>query len=303
MRKLRSKSSQGTVSIIGAGRLGTALGLALRARGYSIQAVVARRMAQSTKAKRLVEGVEVALTASQLDQLPPSNLILIATPDDAIDKVANNLAQMWSGSSSGCTVLHTSGALSSHVLSPLAKAGFATGSLHPLISVSEPSSGAASLDGAFYCLEGQPAALRVSRRLVKDLGGRAFSIEADQKALYHAAAVMASGHVTALFDLAAELLAKCGPERAIARKVLLPLLESTWKNLLVSAPAEALTGTFARGDEATVAKHLAALKQSGEPGAAEIYRLLGMRSLQLFKRNGGDARVAKQMLKLLDRGR
>lgn len=291
------------VSIIGAGRLGTALALGLVTRGYSIEALVTRRLAQAQKGRRLVPGVRLALTDNQLDELPDSELILIATPDDTIASVAAKLAQTQRLTAPGRTVLHTSGALSSEVLKPLADPGFHTGSLHPLISVSEPRAGVASLSGAFYCVEGDQEALRVAQRIVKDLGGRSFSIESHHKALYHAAAVMASGHMTALFDLAAEMLTRCGLDDANARRVLLPLLESTWKNLTTSDPSGALTGTFARGDEATVQKHLAALGSIGEPDALKAYRLLGRRSLRLLAKKGGGPAVIKRIERMLEDGR
>ena len=291
------------VSIIGAGRLGTALALALTSRGYGIRALVARRLSHARKALQMISGAGMALAENQLAELPASELILIATPDDVIGSVAAKLATASKVARElpkhSRTVLHTSGALSSIVLKPLADIGFHTGSLHPLVSINEPRAGSASLGTAFYCLEGDRAAMRVARSIVKDLGGRSFSIESDSKALYHAAAVMASGHTTALFDVAVEMLTKCGLTEANSRRVLLPLLESTWRNLATSNPAQALTGTFARGDEATVHKHLTALTLARQVDALAIYRLLGQRSLRLLAKNGADPKLIQRIDKML----
>lgn len=177
-------------------------------------------------------------------------------------------------------MLHTSGALSSTVLSPLAEKGIETGSLHPLVSISDPNSGS-NLRGAFFCVEGSRAARRIARQIVRDLGGHSFSIKPQKKPLYHAAAVMASGHVTALFDVAIEVLADCGLSRRRAREVLLPLLKSAVTNLAGMEPELALTGTFARGDVATVERHLVALENQASPLALATYILLGRRSLAL----------------------
>jgi predicted short-subunit dehydrogenase-like oxidoreductase (DUF2520 family) len=196
-------------------------------------------------------------------------------------------------------VIHTSGALSSKALAPLARAGFHTGSLHPLVSVSEPHSGAKALYGAFYCVEGDPTATRVAKRVVADLKGTSFTIRPQNKALYHAAAVMASPHLVALFDLATEMLTACGLSRQSARKVLVPLLESTVENLKVSDTEKALTGTFARGDLATVKRHLTALSGKDKTEALEVYRLLGLHSLVLAKRKGVDPRMMEEIRKLL----
>ena len=288
-----------TVSIIGAGRLGTALALALASHGYSVQAVVSRRLSQAQKARRLLGGKALALSKSQLNQLPASALVLISTPDDVIGEVAGNLAKFQKGMPPGRTVLHVSGALSSEVLTPLAEVGFHVGSLHPLVSVSDSVSGVVSLRDAFYCLEGDDAAVHVARMLVRDLGARSFAIDSRHKALYHAAAVMASGHVVALFDIATEMLTRCGLNQATARRVLLPLLDSTVKNLSGSAPARALTGTFARGDLATVRRHLAALSSDTLEDALTAYRLLGQRSLTLMERNGANPRTLRQISRAL----
>jgi predicted short-subunit dehydrogenase-like oxidoreductase (DUF2520 family) len=289
-----------TVSVVGAGRLGTALAMALASCGYRLEAVVARRLTRARRAASLFTKQPKALSHAQLNKLPNSELILIATPDDAITTTVDRLADSQKGGPPGRTVLHTSGALSSKVLSPLAKVGFHTGSLHPLVSVSDPVSGARNLRDAFYCLEGDPAALRVARLLVRDLGGHSFSIDAGNKALYHAAAVMASGHMVALFDIASELLARCGLDLKSARRVLMPLVESTVRNLLSSDPARALTGTFARGDLATVQRHLEALGANGLRDALRAYELLGHRSLEVAKRNGVDAAMVKKIGNALD---
>lgn len=283
--------SKASISIIGAGRLGTALAVALASRGYSIEAVVARRLHHARRAAALIPSAPRPLTSAQLNLLPSSDLLFITTPDDAIEQAAASLLLLAKSTpeTSGKrkrTVLHTSGALSSNVLSGLRDAGFHVGSMHPLVSVSDAVSGAESLRTAFYCVEGERAASRVARALVRDLGGQSFSISARDKALYHAAAVMASGHVVALFDIAIEMLLHCGLNRARARAVLMPLLRSTIENLSAHEPARALTGTFARADVTTVRRHLAALRQLSGREAYATYLLLGQRSLQLAESIG-----------------
>jgi predicted short-subunit dehydrogenase-like oxidoreductase (DUF2520 family) len=286
-----------TISIIGAGRLGTALALALATRGYPIRALAARRRSHARKSISLagLPSPTLALGADQLEQLPPSDLVLITTPDDVIADIARNFAKLRRGARHRATFLHTSGALSSAVLSPLAKAGFHTGSMHPLVSISLPKAGAGALHGAFYCVEGDSVAMRFGKMIVRDLNGTAFTVKPESKALYHAAAVMASPHLVALFDLATEMLVSCGLKRKEARNVLVPLVQSTVNNLKQTAPEKALTGTFARGDLATVKRHLKALSTKQLAEAFEIYKLLGLHSLQLAAKNGLDPKIAAQI--------
>lgn len=293
------KSKKPTVSIVGAGRLGTALARALTVSHYEIEALVSRKTAHARRAAAMVGSATIALSAKELEALPTSKIILITTPDGGILETAERIAAL-KASPRGRTVLHTSGALAaSEVLAPLAATGFATGSLHPLVSISEPRGGAEKLRGAFYCVEGDAAATRVARSIVKDLQGHSFHIASNSKPLYHAAAVMASGHVTALVALATEMLVQCGLDQKTARRVLLPLLESTVANLSVSAPASALTGTFARGDLVTVRRHLQALSNERLAEALAAYKLLGRRSLELGKKKI-DAETREQILSELE---
>ena len=289
-----------TLSIIGAGRLGTALARALAYHGYAVEAVVARSLPHAQASARLISGSPRALTPSQLEEVPSSDILFITTPDDAIAEVSARLAAILKKGRKRQTVLHTSGALSSSVLQSLRDAGFHTGSLHPLVSVSDPVDGAESLRAAFFCVEGDSGAARVAREIVRALGAESFTIEKKRKALYHAAAVLTSGHTVALFDIATEMLALCGPNRKRARLLLLPLLRSTLENLSKHETARALTGTFSRADAATVRGHLSALRSVDAGDALAAYTLLGRRSLQLAKESGQKPEALKEIALLLE---
>lgn len=273
------RKQKSRVSIIGAGRLGTTLAVALAGRGYVIRSLVARRVQNARKAASLLDTDVQVLAAKQLRALIDTDLFLITVPDDQIETVARELGEL--NADQKVTVLHTSGALSSEVLAPLREKGWHTGSIHPLMSVSAASD--ASLQGAFWSVEGDRSTLRMGKEIVRDLGGKSFSIESKDKPLYHAAAVMASGNVVALFDVALQMLGECGLDRKTARAVLSPLIASTVRSLTTKDPAQALTGTFSRGDVETVKRHLAAFKNKELAEALELYRLLGRRSLKVTK--------------------
>jgi len=289
-----------SVSIIGAGRVGTALGLALKAANYRVEIVVTKHRVSARRAATLIGPQTVGLVEDQLDGLSRSqlasfnraSLTIIATPDDSIAPLAQRLATVFRFKSIGLArrekssppvALHTSGALSSEVLEPLRKLGFAIGSLHPLLSISDPKSGADLFSRAFFSVEGDAPAVSLARSIVHNLGGRAFDIPADAKALYHAAALTASPNMIALFDIALEMLSSCGLSRRRARQVLLPLVESTLANLKLQDPKLALTGPFKRGDAATIRKHIAAMRSANLHNALAAYALLGRRSLAMAK--------------------
>ncbi len=301
-----------TIAIIGAGRLGSALAVALAASPlYHVDALVARRAANARRVARLLNSSPSALGVANLAALPDAQLVFITTPDDQIAVTAARLADALpintpilnqQARSRQRIALHASGALASDALEPLRARGFALGSMHPLAAISSGDAGAANLRGAFYCVEGDAAAVRAARRVVRSLGGHSFTIAPRDKALYHAAAVLTSGHLVALFDLAIDLLARCGLERARARLVLLPLLRTTLDNLAAHAdPARALTGTFARADVATVRRHLAALRET--PGTAEAlaaYLTLGQHSVGLAARHGADPDALRDIAAALE---
>ncbi len=292
--------SASSVAIVGAGRLGTALGRALAASGYHVSAVVARTHTSALAASRLIASKPCALSLEQLVFLPSTRLLFITTPDDALPEMAARLAITVRNERRRPIALHASGALSSSVLAPLRERGFHVASMHPLVSVSHPVAGALSLRDAYYCIEGDAPAARAARRLVSALGGRSFSIDTNDKALYHAAAVMTSGHTVALFDIATNLLKRCGLSGAQARRALVPLLRSTIENLSAQTPSRALTGTFARADTATVRRHLAALQdQPAQDDALAVYALLGQHSLRLAAENNADPHALAEIARML----
>ena len=311
----RSRKFQ--VSIIGAGRMGTALGQALHGLGHRIELVVTNHAASARRAARALNSKSVTITqlpssVAARDRLFGSNFLLIATPDDALERVARQLEALLHGhSGSGLQnpkgprkiALHTSGALSSEILKPLRKVGYDVASLHPLISIADAKSNQNVFQGAHFCVEGDREAVRVAKSIVRELAGKSFTIKPSSKALYHAAAVMSSGHVTALFDLAEELLRNCGLSERRAKQVLLPLLDSTVENLASKDSARALTGPFARGDVKTAAMHVAALKSAHTDGALEAYVVLGRRSLALAKNAQANSKGLREMSRLLSRSR
>lgn len=282
------------VSLIGTGRLGTTLALALGAKGYSIRSVVSRRAQSARKTATLLDEDVQVLSAKEFASLLPSDVFLITVPDDQIASVVAELSHLRFDSNTRPTALHTSGALSAEILAPLRKGRWHTGSIHPLVSVSGAEEQSA-LSGAFWSVEGDKAALRLGKKIVRDLDGKSFSIRSEDKPLYHAAAVMASGNVVALFDVAMEMLAQCGLPRKTARSILLPLIASTVRNLESKDPAQALTGTFSRGDLETVKRHLEALNRSKLGDALDLYRLLGQRSLKLTKNHPQITQILKSV--------
>ena len=294
--------------------MGTALGVALQRAKHQIEVVISKKPPSARRAAKLIGAGAVALaesdrnnaTPATVNRLADSDVLLISTPDDALEAVAARLTGIIrrANRESGNTprvALHTSGAVSSEVLAPLRALGYSVGSVHPLVSIADAADAQDRFPDAHFCVEGDRAAVRIARSLVKDLGGHSFTISSEAKPLYHAAATVSSGHVTALFDLAVEMLEECGLTRRRAQRILAPLLMSTAANLSAKSPAEALTGPFARGDIATVGKHLAALRSKKMKEAADLYSAVGLRAARLAETTKRNRRSLKDIKKLLSR--
>jgi len=183
--------------------------------------------------------------------------ILIATPDTAISNVAEEMVRLGSDEWKGKAVLHTSGALASSVLRPLRARGAAVGSIHPLQTFS--GIGVPPLEGRVFAIEGDPAALRLARQMVRSLRGYALQLPPNGKAAYHAAACMAAGDVLAILEAATNTMMSLGVKRRIAVRALLPLTRQVLDNFEWIGARAAWTGPLAREDYAVIASHLAAL--------------------------------------------
>lgn len=287
------------ITFIGVGRLGGALALALSQKGYSIRNLISRNIENAEKiAAKILPQPEIAMQPES-EFISRSEIIFITTQDSEIETVAKDLSKIISPSKKPF-VFHTSGSLSSEVLSNIKKIGCRVGSIHPLVSVSDSFLGAERFRDVYFCLEGDAEARAVAEKIVSDLQGNSFSIETKFKTLYHASAVMASGHVTALIDAAIEMLSACGLAQESAQQVLMPLVKSTIANLTDQTPSKALTGTFARADLRTMNRHLSAIKDNVSAELLEIYVMLGLRSLELAKKQGAAAANLDLMKKILN---
>lgn len=250
-----SRAMSTTVSIVGAGRLGRVLGRALRRADWKIGAVVTRSQSSARSAVRAIGGgFPLAVVSSRVLH---ANIVLIATPDDAIREVATKLARLGADEWRGKVVLHTSGALDDSVLAPLKRRGASVGAIHPLQTFSERSS--PHLEGIIFAIQGEPRAQRAARRVARSVGGIPVTLGRDAKAAYHAAGTFASPFVLVIVECAMRILMDSGFSRRRAKMALLPLVRQTLANFEHFGANESWTGALSRGDFATIARHEAAL--------------------------------------------
>jgi len=254
-----------TISIIGPGNLGTALAVTLSAAGYKVHSIAIRRGSKGTRrAKALARQIGAQITEPGKRPLI-SDIVWITVSDDSIAAVARALAK--SGAWKGKIVLHSSGALTSDELAPLRAKGARVASVHPMMTFVHGA--VPDMRGVAFALEGDGAAVRAARSIAKNLGANAFAIERQNKVLYHVFGSFASPLVIALLATMEEVALAAGIRKREIKPVMFPLLWRTLQNYLKRDAAAAFSGPLARGDVATVRKHLAALEKL--PQAREFY--------------------------------
>ncbi len=276
------------VGIVGPGRAGLGLALALRRARIQLVAVHGRREHPAPAGVRLTVGAGPPWLADV-------GVVLLAVRDDALASCVGDLARAG-GLGPRHVVLHLSGALTHEVLSPLAALGAATGSMHPLMTVSaDPARAARHFRGATFVLEGDLEAVAVADTLVRRLGGVPLTLAPEAKPLYHAGAVYASNYLVTLLAEAVRLLERSGIGNDAARAALLPLARATLENVAAAGPAGALTGPIARGDAQTLRRHLASLTHR----EAELYRAVGRETLRLAREGGLQEALAARVEEVL----
>ncbi len=269
-------------SIIGAGRLGTVLGAALRRKGIAIRGIADRSLAAARESRAIIG--RGAATRSAARAADGADLVFITVPDDAIGSVARSLAAAArpAGTWRGKIVFHTSGAVTSAALAPLRAAGAACASFHPVQTFPRKDLAPSVFQGATIDLEGDPRAVRAGAVLARKLGARPLVLRAEDKALFHAAEGIVSNLFIPLFDTACRLLASTGIADRDAAAILLPLAEGTLQSVKRLDRSTALTGPISRGDVETVRRHISVLRK--HPAALRIYKVLGTEAMALAKR-------------------
>jgi predicted short-subunit dehydrogenase-like oxidoreductase (DUF2520 family) len=296
----RTTGSEPSVAIVGAGSLASFLGVALHEAGFKIAEIIVRGSAASRKRARslaLKVGAKVATADSaSLD----ASLMWLCVPDREIRRAALSLAGRVGGrkirgkKQKVRFAFHSSGALLSRELEPLRKAGVAVASVHPLMTF--VAGAKPSLAGVPFAIEGDAAAARVARRIVRILGGESFALPparkgadvkaAGAKAAYHAWATLTSPLLLAFLVTLEEAARGAGITARDARRRSLPIIMQTIANYSRLGSARSFSGPLIRGDAETVAKHLAVLKSN--PGVREVYVALAraaLRGLPVKNRN------------------
>lgn len=271
------------VGVISAGRVGTALGVALERAEHVVVACSAISQESRQRARRRLPD---SLVLPAPDVAGNAELLLLAVPDTELAGIVSGLAATGAVRA-GTIVVHTSGATGVGVLAPLTEQGCLPLAIHPVMTFTGLDEGAEDIDRLADSCFGVTAAdeigYAIAETLTLEIGAEPFRVDETARALYHAALCHGGNHVVTVIDDALAALRAALPGSlgvadpdGVAERVLGPLVAAALANTLRDGRA-ALTGPVARGDSAALARHLEALA-GVDPDLAEAYRTNALRT-------------------------
>jgi predicted short-subunit dehydrogenase-like oxidoreductase (DUF2520 family) len=254
------------VGIVGAGRAGTALAVALGRAGHQIVAASAVSDASVRRVQRNLPGIAIMQPP---EVVAAADLVLLTVPDDVLPGLVAGLAATGAPLE-GRLVAHVSGRHGLAVLDPAVRAGALPLALHPVMTFTGRPDDIDKLAGISFGVTAPDSLRLVAEALVVEMGGEPVFIPESHRDLYHAALASAANHLVTLVVQATDLLRDAGV--AQPSRMLGPLLSAALDNALRLGDA-ALTGPVARGDADTVASHIDALRADA-PEALPAYLAL-----------------------------
>ena len=288
-------NSDPAIGFIGAGVLGKGLALALTAKDYRLVAAYSRSAGSAQRLAAQTPGCRVVNSAQELSEAV--DLAFITTPDRTIEEVAASVT--WRP---GQGVVHSCGAASTEILKPASDQGAVAGAFHPfqtLGGVTDSTEAAARLLGVTVAVSGQGWLEDFLWELAGKIGGRPVSIPDDDRPLYHAAAVLGCGHLTALLQAAVEVWQAMGFTSQQAMQSLYPICRATLDTAARDGTEAAATGPVVRGDAGTLRSHLEALFLR-LPELVPVYCVLAAESLPLAASRGAGPSQITAMQELID---
>jgi len=282
------------IGFIGAGPVGTAFGVRLSQLDYKVIAVYDVSLAAAQRFAKTVPGCHICEKAQEL--AGTTEFVFITTPDDIIPKVTSELN--WH---TGQSVVHCSGASSVDALASAKQQGAMVGSIHPCQTFAGIDQAIENLPSSTFAIEAEEPLRSTLTEIATALNGDWVYLTAEDKALYHAAACIACNYFYTLVKIATDLWQNFGKSTAEATKAYMPLLQGSLNNIANVGLPGALTGPIARGDTATIRKHLAALEKYA-PDLLPLYKELGIWTIPIGIAKGTLSQSKAEELRALLKG-
>jgi predicted short-subunit dehydrogenase-like oxidoreductase (DUF2520 family) len=273
-----------SIGIIGTGKLGSSLAVALQSKGFDISGLYSiGGVSQECLCSRL--GIRAQNDLRKL--VVGSDIIFITVPDSQIRSVSRQISHSLDALTlkKKC-FFHMSGALTSDELADLDKFGAYIGSLHPIQTFAGTANDPKIFEGIYYGFEGSCEAYTAAKYIVDILNGSIFSIDKGNKPIYHACACIISNYMVTLSYTVEKLLKIMSVENAIGINAFIPLLKGTVDNIEKFGSIKSLTGPISRGDLRVIKGHMEALDEKSGYLERELYRVMGAATADLACEKG-----------------
>lgn len=266
------------IGFIGCGKVGFSLGKYFSIKGITLSGYYSKSYTDAKEASKFTN----SKAYENINELvKDSSIIFITTPDDSIHEVSQNLSNL---NLTNKIICHTSGSLTSSILSNINNSDAFAYSIHPIFPFSDKYNSYKNLQSAYFSIEGPESHIHELKDFIESLGNNAFVINKEDKALYHLASVTASNLVLSLINTGCSYLSQCGLSEDNALKALLPLIQNNIDNVKTKGLLGALTGPVERNDLGTVKHHITAIPK----GDARLYKDLSLRLLHLSEKKHKD---------------
>lgn len=275
-----------SVGIIGPGKTGLSLAEAFLKTG-NLAWILCRN--DEKKEEVLKSGFKNVVSEFPFKEIP--EVIFITVRDGQISSVVENLLKIHENSPEenlfkNTIFIHTSGALSIAILSPLLKTGARiTAAAHPFQTIARPSS--EFLKGIVWGIEAEEINHDKITEIITLLDGKPIFLSKEtvvKKELYHISAVAASNFLAAAIASARHFAQAAG----ISEEEFLPaIIQTATQNSLDSISLKnnfPLTGPIARGDVITVERHISALQNN--PALLKEYIYFSLATAEIAFKNG-----------------
>jgi len=281
------------IAIVGSGFVGGSISIALSRAGYPVVAAASRTFASASLIESKVEGCQAVQTIQEAADL--ADVVFITTPDDYIAATASSIT--WRR---GQGVVHCSGAASLDVFDGVAGIGVVPGALHPLQAFSSMDTGAESISGITFGIEGGEDMKSYLNVMALDLGANPIFLKSEDKALYHLTGVVMGNLLTEYVALASQLWEHIGVSRENGLRALLPMMRQVANNLERFGVPTAVAGPYVRGDVGTVHKHVQVLRER-DPKLLPFYCELALAGFRFAEEKGTlDGRTSAEIRNVLN---
>jgi predicted short-subunit dehydrogenase-like oxidoreductase (DUF2520 family) len=192
------------VGVIGGGRVGPAIGLALAGAGHALVGIT--HGSDDARVEAMLPGVPIL---DALEVVRRSELVIIAVPHDQLEGLVAGLAELGAWQP-GQLVLHTDPGFGTGILAPAAAKGAIPLAVHPAIAFTGTSIDRRQLVNSYAAVTAPAAVLPIAQALAVELGCEPVVVAEEDRAAYAEGIATATEFSRSIVRQATALLRQAG---------------------------------------------------------------------------------------------